>query len=228
VAADGYNSRHVDAETPARPQPSGAAELLSLLDWKRRVFDLYRRARDAAAPEEGWSVWCAERDVLFRDHPQSPLPPKERASFDGLRYFPYDPAARVVAAVEPAAREQVAIGASAGRPIVFERVGTARFRLAGEERSLGVFWLDAYGGGLFVPLADGTNGRETYGAGRYVLDTVKGSDHGSVAGCLVLDLNLAYNPSCAYDPRWACPLAPSSNRLAVPVRAGERVYAPPR
>ena len=226
-AADGYNSRHVDAETPAGPQPSRAAELLSLLDWKRRVFDLYRRVRDAASPEEGWSVWCAERDALFRDHPQSPLPPVERVSFEGLRYFPYDPAARVVAEVAPAPREEVAIGASAGRPIVFERVGTARLRLSEEECSLGVFWLAAYGGGLFVPLADGTSGNETYGAGRYLLDTVKGADLGWSDGRLVLDLNFAYNPSCAYDPRWACPLAPPSNRLAVPIRAGERVYLPP-
>src|SRR5262245_28719806 len=132
-SGDGYNSRHVEGEPTASP----VDELLALLDWKRRVFDLYRRVREAPLPEDGWRTWCAERDVLFREHSQSPLPPEQRASFDGLRYFPYDPDARVVAAVEPAPAEQVAIGASAGRPIVFERVGTARFRLGGEEHSLG-------------------------------------------------------------------------------------------
>ena len=73
-----------------------------------------------------------------------------------------------------------------------------------------------------MPFADATAGEETYGAGRYLLDTVKGADLGARDGRLVLDFNLAYNPSCSYDPRWACPLAPPPNRLAIPVRMGER------
>ena len=109
-------------------------------------------------------------------------------------------------------------------PVTFARVGRARFVLAGDEQTLDLFWLDAYGGGLFVPLADATSGKDTYGAGRYLLDTVKGADLGWDDGRVVLDLNFAYNPSCAYDPRWACPLAPPGNRLGVPVRAGELVY----
>jgi uncharacterized protein len=75
---------------------------------------------------------------------------------------------------------------------------------------------------VFVPFADATAGDETYGAGRYLLDTVKGADLGTDGGRLVLDFNLAYNPSCSYDPRWSCPLAPPPNRLAVAVRMGER------
>jgi uncharacterized protein (DUF1684 family) len=98
----------------------------------------------------------------------------------------------------------------------------ARFRLGESDCELELYWLDAYGGGLFVPFADATSGTETYGAGRYLLDTVKGADLGVENGRLVLDFNLAYNPSCSYDPRWACPLSPPANRLAVPVRAGER------
>ena len=72
------------------------------------------------------------------------------------------------------------------------------------------------------PFADATSGDETYGAGRYVLDTIKGADLGVEGDRLVLDFNFAYNPSCSYDPRWVCPLAPPANRLAVAVRAGER------
>jgi uncharacterized protein (DUF1684 family) len=206
----------VDREPPA--------DLLSLLDWKRRVFDLYRTVREASAPEEGWRLWRAGRDELFRDHPQSPLPAEARASFGGLRYLAYDPGLRVHATVEPAPREHVAIGASAGSPVVFERFGRAVLALAGERHTLDLYWLEAYGGGLFVPLADATCGTETYGAGRYLLDTVKGADLGWDERGLVLDLNFAYNPSCAYDPRWACPLAPPGNRLAVPVRGGELAY----
>ncbi|HEY7941577.1 MAG TPA: DUF1684 domain-containing protein, partial [Candidatus Limnocylindrales bacterium] len=95
--------------------------------------------------------------------------------------------------------------------------------LAGQQ--LAVFWLEGYGGGLFVPFRDATSGVETYGAGRYLLDTIKGADHGGNAstGELVLDFNMAYHPSCAYDPRWSCPLAPPENRLVVAVPAGEHL-----
>jgi uncharacterized protein (DUF1684 family) len=204
-----------------RNSPDG---VLSLLDWKRRVFDLYRAVREASTPEVGWRLWRAGRDELFRAHSQSPLPADARLGFDALRYFAYDPGMRVVASVETAPREQVAIGASAGSPVVFTRFGRARFVLEREEQSLDLFWLDAYGGGLFVPFADATSGTETYGAGRYLLDTVKGADLGRVGNGLVLDFNFAYNPSCAYDARWACPLAPPGNRLALAVRVGELSY----
>jgi hypothetical protein len=99
-----------------------------------------------------------------------------------------------------------------------------RFGRARDERlSLDLFWLDAYGGGLFVPFADATAPGESYGAGRYALDTIKGADLGSVGERLVLDLNFAYQPSCSYDDRWTCPLAPPANRVDVAVRAGERL-----
>jgi hypothetical protein len=107
--------------------------------------------------------------------------------------------------------------------MAFSRFGLARFVHAGTEMSLELYWLEGYGGGLFVPFADATSGEQTYGAGRYLLDTVKGADLGQQDGRLVLDFNFAYPPSCAYDPRWTCPLPPPANRLGVPVRAGERL-----
>jgi uncharacterized protein (DUF1684 family) len=193
---------------------------LDLLDWKRRVFALYAAVRaepDAARATAGWR---AGRDELFASHPQSPLP--DRAGFSGLPYFPFDPAARVTADVGPAERRRFEVEASAGEPMAFVRFAVARFTLGGTDCELELYWLDAYGGGVFVPFADATSGAETYGAGRYLLDTVKGADLGTEDGRLVLDFNLAYNPSCSYDPRWACPLAPPANRLPLPVRAGER------
>ena len=84
-----------------------------------------------------------------------------------------------------------------------------------------VYWLTAYAGGLFLPFKDETSGSTTYGAGRYLLDTVKGADLGSSEGHLVFDFNFAYNPSCSYDDRWACPLAPRANHLPVEVQAGD-------
>jgi uncharacterized protein (DUF1684 family) len=188
------------------------SEKLDLLDWKRRVFAVYAEARDAPDAEDGWWRWREVRDDLFRNHPQSPRP-----GFDRLAYFPYDAALRFHAEVVPADPERRLIGSSGEEPVAFTRFATARF--GGHELEL--YWLEAYGGGLFIPFRDETSGNETYGAGRYLLDTVKGSDLGAVDGRLVLDFNFAYNPSCAYDPSWACPLSPPANRLRVPIRAGE-------
>jgi len=117
----------------------------------------------------------------------------------------------------------VVVEGSADGRFEMTRVGTARFELYGDRGALGLYWVEGYGGGLFLSFRDATSGAETYGAGRYLLDTVKGADLGFEEGRLVLDFNLAYQPSCSYDPAWACPLAPPENRLPVLVRAGERL-----
>jgi hypothetical protein len=188
-------------------------ETIDLLDWKRRVFALYAEIR-AAAPKQAWARWQDVRAELFSRHPQSPLP-----GYAELAYFPYDPDWRVLAEVVAAEPERRAIGSSGDEPVRFTRFATARFG----EHALELFWLDGYGGGLFVPFRDETSGSESYGGARYLLDTVKGADLGTVDGRLVLDFNFAYNPSCAYNPKWVCPLSPPANRLPVAVRAGERL-----
>jgi uncharacterized protein len=199
-----------------------ASAELELLDYKRRVHALYSRVREDPDPARAFAAWVAERDDLFAHHPQSALPPEGRASFGGLSYFPHDPRGRVLADVAPTERRRYDVPSSDGEVMSFERVGVARFVLGDAPCELELYWLVGYGGGLFVPFADATAGEETYGAGRYLLDTVKGADLGTRDGRLVLDFNLAYNPSCSYDPRWTCPLAPPPNRLAIPVRMGER------
>jgi uncharacterized protein len=199
--------------------PAGVADLL---DWKRRVFDIYAQIRRSADPRVAWTGWTKARDELFRSHPQSPLPAGTRAAHGGLAYFDYDPSYRVAADVEPAEPKHYDIATSGDGTYGFTRFASARFELAGKEIELELYWLDGYGGGLFVPFRDATGGTETYGAGRYLLDTVKGADLGTADdGKLVLDFNFAYNPSCAYDPRWVCPLAPPPNRLGVRIEAGE-------
>ena len=85
--------------------------------------------------------------------------------------------------------------------------GGRRFTLLGEEHELELSWNEGYGGGVLLAVADATSGSETYGGGRYVLDTVKGADLGVDGGRLIVDFNFAYNPSCAFDSRWSCPLA---------------------
>jgi uncharacterized protein len=194
---------------------------LELLDWKRRVFALYAEIRASDDPEAAWQSWRAGRDALFRIHPQSPLPPGGREGFDGIPYFDYDPAFRVLGEVVHGGEELRDVDASGGETVRFRRFGAVRFELAGESQELALYWLEGYGGGVFLPFADATSGRETYGGGRYLLDTVKGVDLGEREGRLVLDFNFAYNPSCSYDVRWVCPLSPPENWLTVEVRAGE-------
>lgn len=206
---------------------------LDLLDWKRNVLSMYAAVRalpDGASDAEraaAAAAFRAGREALIAGHPQSPLDASGRAAFRGLRHFPFDPAMRFVCPVEPAPSDELLeLPASHDEGMRFRRIGRVRVVLSGEIVTLAVYWIAAYGGGLFLPFRDSTSGSETYGAGRYLWDSVKGADLGSSGRSIVVDFNYAYNPSCAYDPRWACPLAPSDNRIAVPVRAGELVYDP--
>lgn len=200
-------------------------ECLELLDWKRRIFELYAGVRRSRDPKAAWVRWRAARDELFSTHPQSPIPEPDRAAFPGLAYFEYDPRARVVADVDPTSLGSTELQTSGDGSYRFVRFAVARFELFGAAVSLDLYWLEGYGGGLFVPFRDGTSGSETYGGGRYVLDSAKGADLGTEGGRLVLDFNFSYPPSCAYDPRWVCPLAPPANWLRIPIRAGERLTA---
>ncbi len=194
---------------------------LTLLDWRRRVHALYAEVRATPDPVRAHARWRAGRDELFATHPDSPLLPEARQGFAGLPVAAYDPAWRfeveVDTAVEPAHLE---VPTGTDGTVVFDRIGRADLPGVG---GLDVWWLGSYGGGVFVPLKDAGAGPRTYGGGRYLLDTVKGADLGGASGRLVLDLNFAYNPSCAYDPAWACPLAPSGNVLDVEVPVGEQV-----
>lgn len=212
---------------------------LALADWRRRVAAIYATWRRESASDAGaaWLRWREARDELFRDHPQSPLTRDARARFGGLSYFDYDPAYRLSARFEPAdptddphathspAGGLLQLPSSGAEPFSFRLIGSVRLSgpLAGA--TLPVFWMSGYAGGLFLPFRDATSGSTTYGAGRYLLDTVKGADQGGDwrNGALTLDFNLAYHPSCTYDAKWNCPLAPLDSWLTLPVTAGERL-----
>lgn len=198
--------------------------MITLADWRRRVHELYAAIRAIETPAQAWRLWRDRRDMLARDHPQSPLLSSERTTFTGLPYFDYDPTARHLVKLEPIEHNATEIQ-------VLRDDGQIRLspvaRTRGLEGPLGgelvVYWIAAYGGGIFLPFADATSGRETYGGGRYLIDSIKGADLGMSDDRLVLDFNFAYNPSCAYTPRWSCPLAPPHNRVPNLVRAGERM-----
>ncbi len=195
---------------------------IELWDWRRRVAAIYQAAGAQADPRQGWLAWRHSRDELLRNHAQSPIEPPRRQEIEGAAYFPYDPALRFEVALRPVAGPEFTVDAAADGMIRLRGFATTEGLAAALGAELTLFWVEGYGGGVFLPFADATNGTQTYGGGRYLLDTIKGADLGSTpAGLTVLDFNYAYNPSCSYSPRYVCPLSPPSNRLPVPVRGGE-------
>jgi uncharacterized protein (DUF1684 family) len=202
---------------------------LELADWRLRVAELYLLL--ARSSPETVAEFRRRRDELFRDHPVSPLNPEQKAGFDGLDYYEFDPGTRVECELRPAEDDAELSIDSGGEDgvIRYSRVG----RLATPWGELTLFWTRGYGGGLFLPFRDATAPDETYGAGRYLTDTIKGTFRGGLelgklgarSTTVTLDFNYSYNPSCAYNSRWACPLAPPENRLDQPIRAGEKKFA---
>ncbi len=203
----------------------GGAYALAVADWRRRVFALYAAVRATVDPADAHALWRAGRDELLSAHPATPVPVEDLESFGGADIGPYQPELRFEVAVdfdvEPVSWE---VPTTTDGVVPFSRVGVLHLPSVGD---LDVWWLESYGGGVFVPVKDALAGSRTYGGGRYLLDTVKGADLGGDvrAGWLVVDLNFAYNPSCAYSPLWTCPLAPAGNTLSVPLPVGEFAHA---
>ncbi len=195
---------------------------LEVADWRRQVFALYAEVR-ASSPRDGHRLWRRGRDRLFGTHPSTPLLPDDLDRFEGLPVERYDPDWRFEVELEHTSPKRLEVETGTDGIVPFERIGLVDIPEVG---TLDVWRLASYGGGIFVPVKDALAGRPggTYGGGRYLLDTVKGADlgPGRAPESLVLDFNFAYNPSCAYDPMWACPLAQPGNVLEVAVPVGER------
>ncbi len=197
---------------------------LTLVDWRLRVAHLFDRVRAADDPAEGHQLWREGRAELFATHPQSPTGAwEDRAA---VEYWPYDPTLRFEVPLLEAQPDVREAPAGEDGTVTLTRVAMVELPDLG---TLDVWWLDQYAGGIFVPLRDGTSGTpgddgaQSYGGGRYLLDTAKGAWHGGDDRHLVLDLNFAYHPSCRYDARWQCPLAPPGNTLEARIEAGERL-----
>ncbi|MBC7591756.1 MAG: DUF1684 domain-containing protein [Salinibacterium sp.] len=196
---------------------------LEVADWRRRVVSVYAAVRESTDLFAAHDLWRRERDDLFATHPSSPLRPEDRADFTGLPVKPYDPDWRFEVALTSADERRMEVETGTDGTVPFELIGLADVPGVGP---LDVWRLASYGGGIFLPVKDASADARggTYGGGRYLLDTVKGADlgAGSSPDSLVLDFNFAYNPSCAYDPMWACPLAQPGNTVAVEIPVGER------
>ena len=159
------------------------------------------------------------KDQFFRHDPHSPLTPEQQELFKGLTYYPENPALRFELEIEPfEEQEPVAMQTSTGDVAGYIRWGRIHFEVDGQPAELTVYAATG-GGGFFLPFMDATSGDETYSAGRY-LEIEPLSD-----GRFLVDFNMAYNPYCAYNERWSCPIPPEENRLTVPIRAGEKLPA---
>jgi uncharacterized protein (DUF1684 family) len=194
-----------------------------LLDYRRSVADNYAFVRKStASPEQTLAEFRRSRDSLFATHPESALSEQQKQIFKGLSYFTYNPELRFVLPIHQAVEQQtIEIELPDDGLMRLQRFGKIHFDVDDQQVSLAVFWVMGYGGGIFLPFRDQTYQTETYGGGRYLLDTIKHADLGGDSNGLVIDFNYAYNPSCAYNPRWVCPLSPIENRLPVAIRAGE-------
>ena len=214
------DSKQVDARAILRDRQA-------LWDWRRRVSELYAVVR-SSEPEAGWRQWRAQRDELFRDHPQSPVDVAQRLTFRGLPYYDYDPSLRCLVTLdEPDELRPVSMAVGTDGAITLQPFARTRGLEPRCGTELTLYWISGYGGGVFLPFRDATNGTETFGAGRYLLDTIKGADLGCTEdGRTILDFNFAYNPSCSYSELWVCPLAPLENSIPRPLLAGERMSGP--
>lgn len=200
---------------------------LDLLDYRRQVHAHYANLRNSTLSLEARSAeFRTLRDILFASHPQSALAAEQKATFQALDYYPYDPSWRLLMEVdEDVAAEIIEIPLADDGLFRMRRMGKVHFEREGQLHALSLFWVMGYGGGLFLPFRDSSRlSGATYGGSRYLLDTIKGADLGVENGKIVLDFNYAYNPSCAYNPHWDCPLAPEENWLELSISAGEKAF----
>lgn len=159
------------------------------------------------------------KDRFFRTDRQSPLTREQKIGFAGLAYYPESTPLRVEAELaEPPNRDTITLETSTGDTQTYQRAGIVHFDVDGQPAQVTLFATE-HGDGFFLPFRDATSGNETYGAGRYL--EVDPPTNGRV----VVDFNNAYNPYCAYNAQWSCPLPPIENWLKVPIRAGEKDFA---
>ena len=158
----------------------------------------------------------AEKDEFFKNHFQSPLTREQRHDFKGLNYFPENEALRLEVQVEPLQDSTpMVMQTSTGGVQEYIRHGKFRFQVDGQEAALTIYQSEH---GFFLPFVDSLAGSETYPAGRYLEPEALPGNH------FLVDFNVAYNPYCAYNEMWSCPITPAENRLKVPIRAGEKLF----
>ena len=200
------------------PATAVGSDELDLLDWKRHIFELYAEIRAADDRRAAWRRWCAARDELFREHPQSPVGEADRERFPGARYAPYRPELATVGELVPSDARPVDVGTSTGTPIRFRAFADVRFQLAGEHCSLPVYWLEGMAAACSCPSATRRTRRTAAGGTCWTPSRAPTWARRTAAWC-----STSTSPTTRPAPttRWACPLSPLDSRLAIPVDAGE-------
>ena len=157
-----------------------------------------------------------EKNEFFASHPQSPLGHEQQEVFKGLNYFPENDSLRLEVKVDEfPTRDRFEMQTSTGDIQPYEKFGKFQFVVDGEEAELTIYQSEH---GFFLPFVDSLAGKETYPAGRYL------EPEPLPGGRFLVDFNIAYNPYCAYNEMWSCPITPSENRLKVAIRAGEKLF----
>lgn len=166
-----------------------------------------------------------QKDIFLAIHPQSPVPFEEREEFEGLSYYPPDSDYRFELKLhEHPKKKRIKMSYTRGEEREFLRWGEFRFKIGGKEQALQAYKDNPEEERLFIPFRDATSGKGTYGAGRYL--DLEPERNRTADGKWILDFNKAYNPWCAYSEKYTCPFVPPENWLEVPIRAGEKAYAP--
>jgi uncharacterized protein len=197
----------------------------ALVEWREIIGEIYKeiRATHAVDARRAWERFREQRDSLYKHHSCSALTEAEKLQFGGFPNYSYDPAFCFTGEVEYEADETKYSARISEAKLTYRRIGVAKFDYLGNTRELNIFWLDIYGGGIWIPVGDETNGETTYGGGRYLFDTCKGANLGiSKDGRkILLDMNFLYPPSCSLNTQWVCPLCPRQNELPFRIEAGE-------
>lgn len=194
-----------------------------LADWRLQMQSLYAVLRAFDEPKDAWELWAARRNELFATHPSSPLGKQERRTFRGINLFAYNPALRFCVDIkeEKGPLQYQDIGADGSAH--FQQIGTTVGLKAALGKEIAVYWMLGYGGGLYVPFRDASNGKTTASGGRILVDAIKGSDLGLTPdGKLILDFNFSYHPSAVWNTLYVTPPSPDDNRFTTEILAGER------
>jgi uncharacterized protein len=197
----------------------------ALVEWREKIGEIYKEIRSShgADPRRAWERFREQRDSLYKHHSCSALTEAEKLQFGGFPNYPYDPRFCFTGEVEYAANGTVYTARISEAELPYRKIASANLDYLGKAHALAIYWLDIYGGGIWIPIGDETNGETTYAGGRYLFDTCKGANLGmSKDGRkILLDMNFLYPPSCSLNAQWICPLCPSENKLPFRIEAGE-------
>lgn len=180
-------------------------------------------SQNGRSEEKRVSEWRKERDIFFRTHERSPLTPRAKKGFKGLKYYPFNPKYVFSGQIDrfifhiDNPKYYASFLTNKGTTKRYLRYGKFHFKLDNQEQAIEIY-KSILSDNLFIPFKDKTNGKETYEGGRYIDAEIL------VGYKMILDFNMAYSPACVYNERFICVLPPKENTLEVQIEAGEKSF----